>query len=170
MELTAGGIFLDFSIRKLELSLSRIRDCVSKLTAEQIWIRHGDHQNAVGNLILHLSGNVRQWIVSGVGGQPDTRVRDQEFDARGDLSAPELMARLEGTVNEAVGILKELDPGRLVEMYQPQKNRVPILEGIYASVEHFAQHTAQIIFITKLLSGEDMGFYKHLNKQRTSPK
>ena len=164
MEPTVESIFLDFSIRKFELFLSRIRDCVDRLDNRQIWMRHGDHENAIGNLILHVSGNMRQWIVAGITGQPDTRVRDQEFAARGDLDAAELMGRLEGTVGEVVAVLKALDPERLTEIYQPQKYRVTILEGIYSAVEHLAQHTGQIIFATKLMTGQDLGFFKHLNK------
>src|SRR5258708_39979558 len=117
MEPAADSVFLDVSIRKLELFLSRIRECVSKLNNEQIWMRHGDHENAVGNLMLHLSGNVRQWIISGIGGQPDTRVRDLEFAARGDVDKSELMRKLEGTVTEALAILKDLAPERLIEIY-----------------------------------------------------
>ena len=164
MEPTAESVFLDFSIRKLEQSLSRIRECAGKLSNEQIWMRNGDHENAVGNLLLHLSGNVRQWIITGISGQPDARARDREFAARGDIEPAELMRRLEATVAEAVATLKTLKPERLMEMYQPQKYRVTILEGIYSSVEHFAQHTGQIIFATKLITGQDLGFYKHLNQ------
>jgi hypothetical protein len=164
MKPTAESVFLDFSIRKFEQLLSRIRDCVDKLDNQQIWLRHGDHENAVGNLLLHLSGNMRQWIIAGIGGQPDTRVRDEEFAARGNIDKAELMGRLEGTVAEVIAVIRTLSPDRLVETYQPQKYRVTILEGIYHVVEHFAQHTGQIIFATKLLTGEDMGFYKHLNR------
>jgi hypothetical protein len=164
MEPTAESVFVDVSIRKLELFLSRIRECVQKLNSEQIWMRHGEHENAVGNLMLHLNGNVRQWIVSGIGGEPDRRMRDLEFTARGDLDPAQLMGRLEGTVAEAVAVLKNFAPERLVKMYQPQKYRITILEGIYSCVEHFAQHTAQIIFATKLLTGQEMGFYSHLSQ------
>jgi hypothetical protein len=164
MEPTAESVFVDVSIRKLELFLSRIRECVQKLNSEQIWMRHGEHENAVGNLMLHLNGNVRQWIVSGIGGEPDRRMRDLEFTARGDLDPAQLMGRLEGTVAEAVAVLKNFAPERLVKMYQPQKYRITILEGIYSCVEHFAQHTAQIIFATKLLTGQEMGFYTHLSQ------
>src|SRR6266568_2369202 len=105
---TTESVFIDVSIRKFELFLSRIRECVGKLSNEQIWMRHGEHENAVGNLMLHLSGNVRQWIVSGITGQPDTRVRDREFAARGEMDAAELMSRLAGTVAETVAVLKAL--------------------------------------------------------------
>ena len=164
MEHPVDTLFLDFSIRKLEQFLGRIRECVAKLNDEQIWRRSGDHENAVGNLILHLSGNTRQWIIAGIGGQPDTRVRDREFAARGEIAPAELIQKLESTVNEAVAVLRAVTPDRLMETYQPQKYRVTIMEGIYHVVEHFAQHTGQIVFATKLLTGQDLGFYKHLNQ------
>jgi len=163
-------LFLDFSIRKLEQFLGRIGECVAKLNHDQIWLRSGDHENAVGNLLLHLSGNMRQWIVSGIGGQPDTRLRDKEFAARGELGPRELMQKLEISVAEALAVLKTLAPDRLLETYQPQKYRVTIMEGIYHVVEHFAQHTGQIMFATKLLTGQDLGFYKHLNQPAHSEK
>ena len=164
MEPQVGAVFLDFSIRKLEQFLGRIGECVAKLNDEQIWRRSGDHENAVGNLVLHLSGNMRQWIIAGIGGQPDTRIRDQEFAARGQMQPAELMQKLDNTIGEALAILRDLTPDRLLETYQPQQYRVTIMEGIYHVVEHFAQHTGQIIFATKLLTGEDLGFYKHLNR------
>ncbi len=164
MEQSVETLFLDFSIRKLEQFRGRIGECVGKLNDEQIWRRSGDHDNAVGNLLLHLSGNLRQWIIAGIGGQPDTRVRDREFSARGEMTGAELMRILESTVTEAVGVLKALTPDRLMETYQPQKYRVTIMEGIYHVVEHFAQHTGQILFATKLLTGQDLGFYEHLNQ------
>jgi uncharacterized damage-inducible protein DinB len=164
VEHSVETLFLDFSIRKLEQLLGRIGECVAKLNDEQIWRRSGDHENAVGNLVLHLSGNMRQWIIAGIGGQPDTRVRDREFAARGEITPAELMQRLESTVSEAVAVLKAVTPDRLMQTYQPQKYRVTIMEGIYHVVEHFAQHTGQIMYATKLLTGQDLGFYKHLNQ------
>jgi Protein of unknown function (DUF1572). len=164
MDSDAGAFFLDFSIRKLEQLKGRIAECVARLNQDQIWARTGDHENAIGNLLLHLSGNLRQWIISGIGGLPDTRTRDQEFAARGQMEPAELIKKLDNTVAEAVAILRALTPDRLLETYQPQQYRVTIMEGIYHVVEHFAQHTGQIIFATKLLTGEDLGFYKHLNR------
>jgi uncharacterized damage-inducible protein DinB len=164
VEHSVETLFLDFSIRKLEQLLGRIGECVAKLNDEQIWRRSGDHENAVGNLVLHLSGNMRQWIIAGIGGQPDTRVRDREFAARGEITPAELMQRLESTVSEAVAVLKAVTPDRLMQTYQPQKYRVTIMEGIYHVVEHFAQHTGQIMYATKLLTGQDLGFYQHLNQ------
>src|SRR5579863_6010403 len=87
MSITAE--FLRVSTVQLETQLARIEACVAKLTEEQLWTRYGENQNAAGNLVLHLTGNVRQWILSGIGGAEDTRVRDAEFAARGSVPAGE---------------------------------------------------------------------------------
>ena len=75
------------------------------LTEEQLWTRYGENQNAAGNLVLHLTGNVRQWILSGIGGAEDTRVRDAEFAARGSVPAGELIAGLRGVIEAAVKVI-----------------------------------------------------------------
>ena len=140
----------------------RIETCLSGLTEEQIWARSSENENAIGNLVLHLSGNVRQWIVSGVGGRPDTRQRDAEFAARGGDSGAELVARLKEAVGEAAGVLAEVTSERLSERIVVQHYDVTVLEAIYHVVEHFSGHTGQIIFATKMLTGSDLGFYRHL--------
>lgn len=149
-------------MRRLELSLSHIEACLGKLTEEQVWARGSENENAVGNLVLHLSGNVRQWIVSGVGGAPDTREREREFSARGGCSIPELKERLRAIVGEAAAVIAAVTPERLAERVTIQKYEVSVLEAIYHVVEHFSLHTGQIIFATKLLTGSDLGFYAHL--------
>jgi hypothetical protein len=90
--------FLDTSCRKLGQMTEYLTTCVKKLTDEQIWQRHGAYDNAVGNLMLHLCGNARQWIMHGVGGAPDVRVRDKEFSADGAMSGAELIALFEATM------------------------------------------------------------------------
>ena len=162
MEDALHRLFLDCSVRRLELCLSRIEACLDKLNEEQVWARGSENENAVGNLVLHLSGNVRQWIVSGVGGAPDTRERDGEFSARGGGSVSELKERLRGIVTEAAAVIGAVTPERLAERVVIQKYELSVLEAIYHVVEHFSLHTGQIIFATKLLTGSDLGFYTHL--------
>jgi uncharacterized damage-inducible protein DinB len=162
MEDALHRLFLDCSVRRLELSLSRIEACLGKLTEEQVWARGSENENAVGNLVLHLSGNVRQWILAGVGGAPDTRQRDQEFSARGGGSIPELQERLRGIVTEAAAVIGAVTPERLAKRVVIQKYEVSVLEAIYHVVEHFSLHTGQIIFATKMMTGADLGFYRHL--------
>ena len=162
MEQSVDRIFLHFAVEKLQQFTSRIGDCLGRLDQEQIWARGSDNQNAVGNLVLHLSGNVRQWIVSAIGGKPDVRVRDREFSARGDIEGRELQERLQATIEEAVKVLEKVTPARLLERVTIQNYDLTVLEAIFHVVEHFAGHTGQIIFATKILTSQDLGFYKHL--------
>ncbi len=126
--------------------------------------RNSPNENAVGNLVLHLCGNVAQWIGSGVAGQPDSRQRDAEFEARGGLDNTALAARIQAAVETAAAQIEALPAAQFTEMVTIQKYPVTKLEAIFHVVEHFAEHTGQIIFATKLLTGDDLGFYAHLNK------
>ena len=155
--------FLRISTEKLRRSGSRIEDCVGRLNYDQIWTRHADNVNSIGNLVLHLCGNVRQWIGFGIGDLPDQRDRDSEFAAKGGLQPADLLARSRKTVSDAIDIIGNFDGARLLEKVIIQNMEVTRLEAIYQVVEHFAQHTGQIIFVTKMLTGEDLGYFKHLN-------
>jgi len=160
--------FLKYSADKLVQLRGRIEDCLGRLTDDQIWMRNSPNENAVGNLVLHLCGNVNQWIGSGVAGRPDVRERDKEFEARGGA----LGTRLADAIAMAEGVIRNLPHARLSERLAVQKYDVSVMEAIYHVVEHFGEHTAQIIFATKLLTGQDLGFYKHLKSpkhQETTP-
>jgi len=160
-------LFLECSIRRLNELVPRIEACLGKLTPEQVWARGGENENAVGNLVLHLCGNVRQWIIAGVGGRLDMRDRDGEFPARGGASTAELGARLRETVDEATAVIAALAPERLAAQLVIQGYRVSVLEAIYHVVEHFSMHTGQILFATKMLTGTDLGFYRHLSGKQS---
>lgn len=157
-------LFLDCSVRRLRQNVDRIDKCVARLTDDQIWLRGHESENAVGNLLLHLAGNVRQWIISGIGGTPDTRDRDSEFNAQQGPSKSELLSALRTTVEEACRVIEPLTPERLAAVVHIQKYDVSVLEAIYHVAEHFALHTGQIIFATKMLTGEELGFYTHLKR------
>jgi uncharacterized damage-inducible protein DinB len=158
------GVFIKYSADKLTQLSSRIQDCLKKLSHEQVWARNSDNENAVGNIVLHLCGNVNQWIGSGVAGKLDDRVREREFNARGDVASEELAQRLASTVEGAVAAILAVSADRLQEKISVQKYDVTVLEAIYHVVEHFSQHTGQILFATKLLTGQDLGYYGHLAK------
>jgi len=159
---TTEEIFITFSAEKLEQLHGRIQDCLARLGPEQIWTRGSENENAVGNLVLHLSGNVRQWIGSGVAGLPDHRQRDAEFDARGGKSTAELAELLKNRVTEAASIIRTVPAARLTERITPQGHDVTVLEAIAHVVEHFSMHTGQIILLTRMLTGEDLKYYEHL--------
>jgi uncharacterized damage-inducible protein DinB len=163
-------LFLGYSVDKLRQSQGRIQDCLDRLSPDQIWWRGSDESNAIGNLVLHLCGNVRQWIISSVGGSPDTRDRDSEFAAREGANAAALGSMLAATVEEAAKVIENVTPRRLTEMVRVQGYDKSVLEAIYHVVEHFSLHTGQIIYATKLLRKEDLGFYRHLNSAAHSEK
>jgi len=164
MDADLGRSFLDCSANSLDQLSGRIAACLPKLTYDQLWARGTENENAAGNLVLHLCGNLRQWIGTGVGGKPDVRNRDAEFAARGEFQPVELGTRLKEAVEEALSTIRSLPSERLLKSVTIQGYQVTLLEAIYHVVEHFAQHTGQIIFATKLLTGEDLGFYKRLRR------
>lgn len=166
---TSEQLFLEFSARKLRQLLTRIHTCLEKLDDTAIWLRAGDNSNSIGNLCLHLAGNVRQWILHGIDGQTDLRRRDAEFSAQGGVSKDELWLRLSSAVQQACAVLEHLPPEQLTETIRPQNYEVSTLEGIYHVVEHFAQHTGQILYATKAHTGEDLGFYRHLTDAVNPP-
>ena len=160
MEDKIAGLFLDSSVKRLRQMSGHIEKCLGRLTDEQVWSRGGKNENAIGNLILHLCGNARQWIISGVGGAKDVRDRPTEFAAMGDWTREQLLAHMRQTVEEAVQVLQSVKAARLAEIVTPQSESVPVLEAIYQVVAHFQQHAGQIIFATKILTGEDLGLVR----------
>ena len=139
--------------------LPKIERCLEKLNDEQIWWRANEESNSIGNLILHLCGNARQWIVSGVGSRPGARNRDAEFEQREVISRAELLTLLRTTLSEVETTLRTLDPALLLERRLIQGHDVDILEAIFHVTEHFSMHTGQIIMLTKMLTASDLRFY-----------
>ena len=137
----------------------KIRAAVEALPHERLWWRPNEQVNSVGNLLLHLSGNVRQWIVSGVGGQPDVRKRTLEFAARGGATAADMLDGLDATLREADAVLRGLLPSELLERRSIQGRDTTVMEAVYHVVEHFAGHTGQIIWIAKMLAPGAIRFY-----------
>lgn len=154
--MSIAALFAGYSARKLEQQAARIEECLSRLGEAEIWWRPGDASNAIGNLVLHLEGNVRQWIIAGVGGAPDIRQRDAEFAAQGGT----LGSRLSQTVAEAIAVIRaESDFERRISV---QGYDVSVLEAVYHVVEHFSGHTGQIILVTKALTNAPTDFYAFL--------
>jgi uncharacterized damage-inducible protein DinB len=148
--------FLDVSCRRLDQMTKYLVACVKQLSDEQIWQRQGAYENAVGNLMLHLCGNARQWIMHGVGGAPDVRVRDREFSAGGGISGAELIALFEQTMDEAKHVISTVTVERMVERITPQGRDVSVLEAIYQVVGHVQQHVGQVILVTKQMLESDL--------------
>jgi uncharacterized damage-inducible protein DinB len=161
--------FLRISRRELQLNLQKIEKAVSKLTAEQVWARKHEQENSIGNLLLHLGGNVRQWIIAGVGGAADARDRDSEFAQREAIEPERLLEQLTQTLQEADAALAAVEGLDLLEKRRIQVFDVTMMQAIYHCVEHFSGHTGQIIWVAKNVSGEDMGFYRYLQDPSRPP-
>jgi uncharacterized damage-inducible protein DinB len=144
------------SLRKLHLP--RILACLRLLSEDQIWWRPNASSNSVGNLALHLEGNVRQWLIAGLGGAPDRRQRDKEFSELGPLPRGVLMGKLRRAVNEACRVIARLPLTELSRRREIQKFRVTGFVALSHVTEHFAYHAGQILYVTKLLRARDLGF------------
>ena len=153
--------FLDLSRHYLAYEYpTKIRRCLDVLPADALWSRVDERSNSIGNLLLHLEGNVRQWIVSAVGGARDERYRSAEFAAREGAPTDDLYAALRATLDEADAVIAGLTPAALLERRTIQERDVTVLTAVYHVVEHFALHTGQIILLTKQLAPGRIQFYE----------
>lgn len=149
-----GRLFLDAARRELvDEHLPTIGACLQSLDEDDLWWRPNDASNAVGNLLLHLRGNVAQWLVGGVGGRPFERDRPHEFGAREAPGKDALLERLAATVREAAEVLAASDASTLAREIEVQGRRLTVLEAVQHAVTHFALHTGQIVYVTKARLG-----------------
>ncbi|MBI5216952.1 MAG: DUF1572 family protein [Ignavibacteriae bacterium] len=145
--------------RLLQEYFPRIQKCLEELSEEDVWWRPNEESNSIGNLLLHLCGNVRQWIIHGIGGAEDKRVRDVEFSERGPLPKSTLLTKMQETLLETDKVLERFDVAKFLEVKHIQRYDLTYLDAISHVVEHFAQHTAQIVYITKLRKGGIVNFF-----------
>jgi len=161
--MTADSVPRAFIDRAIEFLtgdyLPKIERCLEQLNDEQIWWRPNAESNSIGNLVLHLCGNARQWIVCGLGAAPDNRMRDAEFARRDVIPRAELLQLLRTTLADVETVLRDLDATILLEKRTIQGSSVEVLEAIFHVTEHFSMHTGQIIMLTKMLTATDLHFY-----------
>jgi len=159
-ERDAGAAMIALSRRYLREYLTKIRLSVSVLDDQVVWARPNESSNSIGNLLLHLSGNARQWLVSGVGGATDIRDRQSEFDQRAPLPVTALLDKLEQTISDCDRVLASLTSADLHTRRLIQANDVMVLEAIFHVVEHFSMHTGQIILLAKAEQPDRVRFYE----------
>lgn len=164
--LIAGMAFLRHARFRLNDDYKvKISAVLAELADEQIWWRPNESSNSIGNLILHLCGNVRQWLIAGVGDDTDTRNRSSEFAERDRINKNELLVRLQTTLSEVEAVLAKLENETASSDLPLQREIVPqgfpqtVFDSVFHAVEHFSYHTGQIVFIAKLLAGEHIRFY-----------
>ena len=154
-----ASLFLTNSQQSLtKQNLPLIVKCLQQLSEEEIWWRPNSASNSAGNLVLHLCGNVRQWIIAGLGGVEFKRERDREFAERGPIPRQALITQLRQTVRDACRVLAHLSDYSLSEKLDIQGYHVTGLYAAFHVAEHFGYHTGQIIYITKLKRAQDLRF------------
>jgi uncharacterized damage-inducible protein DinB len=163
---TVGDEFVDASRVFLRQDfLPKLLHCLNAMTDDQIWWRPNEQSNSVGNLVLHLCGNLKQWIVASLGGQTFQRERDAEFATRTKVSRAELISAIETAVAEVESVLLNFPTDQLLVQYPVQVYQVSALQAVYHVVEHFSYHLGQILYIYKLQTATDPGFYRQLTGQ-----
>jgi Protein of unknown function (DUF1572) len=162
--------FLEYSQKRLlGQSWPRLCTLVESLKDEEIWWRPNEASNSIGNLMLHLNGNVQQWLVCSFRQLEDTRDRPAEFRRRQMIPKSELLETLAATMNQASEVLASLSEADLLTTFKIQGYTVSGLDAVYQVVEHFGLHYGQIAYITKLLRGKDLGFYRELDATGRPP-
>jgi hypothetical protein len=158
-----AALFLEFSRNKLlDQYWPRLRTSVEALTDDEIWWRPNPASNSIGNLLLHLNGNVGQWMVASFNAQEDTRNRPAEFNERRRIPGKQMLDQLDWTMQKAAKVLDRLTPEDLAATYEIQGYTVSGLAAVYQVVEHFGMHYGQVVYISKAMRGEDLGFYREL--------
>jgi len=144
--------------REFSEALERIEHCLRQLDEMQVWWRPDEQLNSIANLLLHLGGNVRQWIVAGIGGAEDVRERPDEFSSRGPQAKQSLFQRLQDTVSEAQAALCQVTPEDLLRVRRIQEFDVTGIQAIIECVAHFRGHTQEIVHMTRRQLGDAYEF------------
>jgi uncharacterized damage-inducible protein DinB len=138
----------------------KLRHCVEVLPRQAVWSRPDPSSNSIGNLLVHLTGNVTEWILGGVGGRTVNRYRAGEFSQADGADARKLLDNLEAVLREADSVLAGLTERELQRQLVIQDRATTVLAAVYHVVEHFAMHTGQIILMTKLYAPNKIHFYE----------
>lgn len=151
----------EFEIRVFDESYTRIKKCINLLAEDEIWSAPNENITSVGNTTLHLMGNARQWVLTGLGECPDGRTRDDEFKLDIKITKDELLNLLEELKNDLVPVLNKLSDDQIKKITRVQDFEVSGFSIMIHVIEHFSYHTGQISLLTKLMINQDLGYYSN---------
>jgi len=134
---------------RMRALLERTEQAIGQLEDSQLWYRNHPTDNSIGNLVLHLVGNLRQWILSGIKNLPDTRDRPLEFSTQQGISKIDLLKMLRGTIEESCRAIDALPTSRITESKLIQDTDTTIAYALVMAVSHLGLHVGQIQFIAK---------------------
>jgi len=157
------ALIKEVKFRLFEESIPRLKKCLNELTEEEVWQRPNENSNSMGNLVLHLCGNVHQWIVHGIGGKEDSRQRQSEFDERGPIPKEKLLNDLDKLMLEVDHTLSDMEPAQLLATTTVQGFDTTGLSILVHVTEHFSYHVGQMTYYVKALKDLDMGYYNNVN-------
>jgi hypothetical protein len=158
MESEICDAFIAAARNTLAEGMRKIEHCVGQLNDQQVWWRPRPEMNSIANLMLHLSGNLQQWIVAGVGGAKDVRNRPLEFSDRSIRPKGDVIGLLEKTIAEADAALARLKADQLVSRRRIQGYDTNVIAAIMNTIPHFRGHVQEIIHITRQQLGEKYRF------------
>jgi uncharacterized damage-inducible protein DinB len=155
-------------VLRMNESTDRVLKCLSMIPDDKLWQRPNSQLSSVGNLVLHLRGNISQYIISSLGGMPDVRIRSAEFETTGGHTPKELAEMIKATASEACAIISRCSATELMRMRTVQGFALTGMGVCIHVVEHYSYHTGQIALHTKLMREEDLGFYAGQNLNITN--
>ena len=163
----SAGEFIEQSVYRIKQNTPKIISCINELNEGEIWKRPNTVTNSVANLVIHLCGNIQQYIISSLGETKDTRERDLEFSVNGVFTKAGLIDKLNTIVDQAIAIIEIMDTEMLVKKRSVQGFNSSGIGNIIQVAEHYSYHTGQIVLFTKLLRNKDLEFYAgiDLNKK-----
>ena len=167
MESLVSAEFVTQAIKRINQCTEKVEACLKELDEKDLWFSPNEHLNSIGNLMLHLCGNIRQHIISALDNKPDKRERDLEFSTDGGYKKDELFQKLRETAAEAVKVIHRQKPDGLLRVRISQGMAHTGVDSVLHVTEHYSYHTGQIVLLTKLLKNIDLGFYTvfDLNKK-----
>ncbi|MFA6240144.1 MAG: DinB family protein [Candidatus Hydrogenedentales bacterium] len=160
------ALVAECEFRLFEQSFPRLRKCIALMSEEELWFRPNAETVSAGNLVLHLCGNMRQWICSGLGSEPDRRKRAEEFTEPGPMPKSLLYEKLDTIERDAKAVLRRVDPETLLDKRPVQAYEETGLSCLVHVVEHFSYHVGQITYMVKSRLAVDTQYYagEDLNK------
>jgi uncharacterized damage-inducible protein DinB len=170
LDMFGRALIAECERRLFDESMPRLKQCLSLLSQDEIWFRPNSETVSVGNLVLHLCGNVRQWIISGLGDAPDSRERSKEFSETGPIPTDDLFKRLDETMREVRMVLSKLDANTLLDKRTVQGFQELGISILVHVVEHFSYHVGQVAYFVKSRKAVDLKFYKGVDLNKSGNK
>ncbi len=151
------------TIFRLQESVERILKCIELLEDTDIWYQPNENSNSVHNLILHLCGNIGQYINAGLGAKTDTRNRESEFLNNHKYDKSILKGLISDAVKDAIKVIEDLDISQLLKKYDIQGFNLTGIAVLVHVVEHTSYHVGQITYFTKIQKNISTDYYKGID-------